>query len=139
MWQPAAEDSSVLGLSHPGHKRTWRTSEAALLHLLLTMDSLGVFLTKGGRVWELGQNIQDGKLLSFLGAILNLRDGEALKRRKFTRDVVTGWNSSCYLLKPMTSENGVGRCPALMGEIRQLCLEMSGQRLNVTCWKEKLL
>lgn len=36
------------------------------------------------------------------------------------------------LPKSMTSGSGVGRCPALMGEIRQLSLEMSGQRLNVT-------
>lgn len=45
MWQPAAEDNSVLALSHPGHKGTWRSSEAALLHLLLTAGSLGVFST----------------------------------------------------------------------------------------------
>lgn len=36
---------------------------------------------EGGRVWELGQNIQDGKLLSFSEAIISLRDGEALKGR----------------------------------------------------------
>lgn len=48
------------------------------------------------------------------------------------REVVTGWTSSGVLPKLLTSGNGVGRCPALMGEIRQLCLEMSGQRLNAT-------
>lgn len=37
---------------------------------------------KRGRVWELGQNIQDGKLLSFLEAIISLRDGEIPKERE---------------------------------------------------------
>lgn len=36
----------------------------------------------GGRVWELGQNIQDGKLLNFFEAIVSLRDGEALGGRE---------------------------------------------------------
>jgi len=33
---------------------------------------------EGGRVWELGRDVQDGKLLNFLEAIVSLRDGEAL-------------------------------------------------------------
>jgi len=41
------------------------------------------------------------------------------------------------LPKILTVGNGVGRCPAIMGEIRQLCLEMSGQRLNAACWGKK--
>ena len=36
----------------------------------------------GGRVWELGQNIQDGKLLNFFEAIVSFRDGEALGGRE---------------------------------------------------------
>lgn len=37
---------------------------------------------EGNRMWELGQNIQDGKLLSLLEAIISLRGGEALKGRE---------------------------------------------------------
>lgn len=30
---------------------------------------------EGGRLWELRQNIQDGKMLNFLEEIVSLRDG----------------------------------------------------------------
>lgn len=35
-----------------------------------------------GRVWELRRNIQAGKLLNFLEAIVSLRDGEALRGKE---------------------------------------------------------
>lgn len=71
--------------------------------------------------------------------MVSLRDGEALRRRE---DNAWGrsWLAGPHLAglpKILTLGNGVGRCPAIMREIRQLCLEMSGQRLNATCWKKK--
>lgn len=41
------------------------------------------------------------------------------------------------LSKILTLGNGVGRCLAIMGERRQLCLEISGQRLHAACWEKE--
>lgn len=147
MWQPAAEDNSVLGLSHPGHKRNMENLRGSIASSAAhNGQPRAVFnlpgQEEGGRVWDLGQNIQDGKLLSFTEAITSLRDGEALKGREEEDSRGRLWLAGPHpavLPKTLTLGNGVGRCPALMGEIRQLCLEMSGQRLNATCWKKKLL